>query len=178
MKTIACILSVLFIVLLFYGTGSVQCHFIDIQKDPQNTFTAFTSTIWTQTTQADFETGSIKFVDTTTVPGDVILDTAGKKYRSTGNLRSNVLNMGSTGKKIDLLCWDATLPPSTTITFQFRASDTEFDVTSGVPEWIDVGTNPVITNLPNGQYVQWRAYLETSNVTVTPTLHEVQIWYH
>ena len=144
-----------------------------------NTFTAFTSIIWNQTTQADFTAGSNTNVDLTAVPGDVLLGKTSGHYRASGNLRSQVLNTGKKGTVVDLLTWNVTLPASTSITFSVRASDTSFSATAGSPAWINVGSaSPVSAGLPKGQYVQWRANLATSNNSVTPALHDVQIWYH
>jgi hypothetical protein len=159
--------------------GSLQCNVQDRQTATSNTFTAFASTVWTQTTRADFELGLLTNVDTSTISGDVILGTTGGHYRSSGNLRSLVLNTGRPGTKIDLLYWDATLPASTSITFYVRASDTAFTASSGSPAWINAGsTSPVSTGLPQGRYIQWRANLATTNNQRTPDLKEVQVWYH
>jgi hypothetical protein len=178
-RIIACFLTAAAILIIIYSIGSAQCNLQDRQTAASNTFTAFTSTIWTQTTRADFELGSPTRVDTATIPNDVILAKNGANYRASGNLRSQVLNTGRQGSKMDLLMWNVTLPASTTITFAVRASNTSFGVTSTSPAWINVGsTSPVSTGLPKGQYMQWRATLETTNNQRTPDLKDVQIWYH
>lgn len=177
-RKIICIFSITAIAIILLGTDTLQCYFQDTVEVSDITFMAFSSTVGVHTTQGDFEQGDLTFVDTKTVPGDVLLAKTGKRYRATGNIRSPVLNTGSTNTTIDLLYWDADLPPSTTITFYYRASDIPFSATSYTPTWINVGTDPPVSALPQGQYVQWRAYLQTSNYSVTPVLHEVQIWYH
>jgi hypothetical protein len=179
MKKIACIMSTVAVLVIIYGAGSIQGYFQDTARATSNTFTAYSSTIWTQTTRADFNAGSKTNVNVDTIPGDVILGTNAGHYRLNGNLRSQVFNTGRQGSKIDLLYWDAILPPQTTITFYVRASNTSFTMTAGSPAWINVGTmSPVSAGLPKGQYIQWRANLATSNNAVTPDLKEVQVWYH
>jgi hypothetical protein len=165
--------------MIISSIGSLQCNVQDRQTATSNTFTAFASTIWTQTTRADFELGALNNVNTATIPGDVILGTTSGHYRTSGNLRSQVLNTGSPLTKFDLLVWSVSLPTSTSITFYVRASNTSFSPTSGSPAWINVGsTSPVSAGLPKGQYIQWRANLATTNTARTPALHDVQVWYH
>jgi hypothetical protein len=179
MKIMACFLLIAAIIIIIYSVGSLQCTVQDRQIAASNTFTAFASTIWTQTTQADFNLGSLTQVDTTTIPNDVILAKNGNNYRGSGNLRSQVLNTGRQGSTMDLLIWNVTLPASTSISFDVRASNTSFSATSGSPAWVAVGsTSPVSAGLPKGQYMQWRANLATSNNARTPDLTDVQIWYH
>lgn len=179
MKTITYIMVVIAILVLIYGTGSIEGKYQDTKKATGNTFSAFSSTIWTQTTQADFNLGSLTRVDITTISGDVILAKSGNNYRATGNLRSQVLNTGRQGSTWDLFTWNVTLPTSTSITFDVRASNTQFSATAGSPAWVSVGsTSPVSTSLPKGQYMQWRANLATSNNQRTPDLQDIQIWYH
>ena len=48
-------------------------HFIDKEFTASNTFTSWTSRLWTQTYQSDFESGVPYQVDTTSSPGDVRL---------------------------------------------------------------------------------------------------------
>jgi hypothetical protein len=179
MRTIACILSLAAVLIIIYGAGSTQCNFRDTATATGNTFAAFASATWTQTTRADFNAGLKSNVDTDTVPGDILLDRTGNHYRTSGNLRSQVLNTGSHGTTPDMLSWDANVPSSTTITFYVRASDERFDANDDSPKWINVGTtSPVSAGLPGGQYIQWRANLATSNNQRTPDLKEVQVLYH
>jgi hypothetical protein len=179
MRTVACTLLLAAILIIIYGAGSIQCNFRDTASATGNTFAAFASTVWTQTTRADFNAGPKSNVDTDTTPGDVLLERNGNHYRTSGNLRSQVLNTGREGTTLDLLLWKANVPSSTTLTFFVRASDKPFDAKDDSPKWINVGTtSPVSTGLPEGQYIQWRANLATSNNQRTPDLNEVQVWYH
>lgn len=99
------------------------------------------------------------------------------RYFSSGTIASQVLDTGITGDEWNALFWDETVPGATGITFEARASDTLSD---GFPDtsWVPVGGSPVISGLPSGQYMQWRATLTTSDAAETPTLHEVRVYHY
>jgi hypothetical protein len=100
-------------------------------------------------------------------------------YVSSGTIASQVLDTGIAGARWAALFWDETLPSSTDITFEVRASDTAFTKDAATPSWTLVGgTSPVTSGLPSGGYMQWRATLTTSDTSKTPTLHEVIIDYY
>jgi hypothetical protein len=97
---------------------------------------------------------------------------------SSGTIASQVLDTGNAGARWDGLFWDAELPDDTNITFEVRASDTEFLKDAATPEWTSVGgSSPVTSGLPSGRYKQWQATLTTSDTSKTPTLHEVRVYY-
>ena len=98
-----------------------------------------------------------------------------KTYVSTGTIASQVLDSEATGARWDALFWDETLESGTGITFEVRASDTEFLKDAGSPSWIPVGETSPITS---GQYMQWQATLTTSDTSQTPTLREVRVYYY
>jgi hypothetical protein len=98
---------------------------------------------------------------------------------SLGTIASQVRNTGVAGARWDALFWDETLESSTNITFHVRASDTSFAKDASSPSWTLVGdTSPVTSDLPSGQYMQWRATLTTSDTSKTPTLHEVRVYHY
>ena len=100
-------------------------------------------------------------------------------YVSPGTVASQVLNTGIPGAVWDGLFWDETLASSTDITFEVRASDTSFNAGDANPPWNAAGgTSPVISGLPSGRYIQWRATLTTTNAANTPTLQEVRVYYY
>ena len=103
-----------------------------------------------------------------------------KVYVSSGTLASQVRDTGITGAKWDALSWSETLPASTDITFEVRASDTQFDKSGDTPSWTGLGVadSPIESGLPRGQYMQWRTTLTTSDASKTPNLHEVTITYY
>jgi hypothetical protein len=102
------------------------------------------------------------------------------RYVSPGTIASRVLDTGVSGARWDALFWDETLPSNTDITFEVRASDTLFAKNATTPNWIDLGlaNSPITSGLPSGQYKQWRATLNTSDTSETPTLHEVRVWHY
>ena len=81
------------VVLLASNVGVTYSSFIGTESSSGNMFTAFTSTLWTQTTQVDFNAGILNNVDTSSSPGDVKISTATSysPSSSTGNW-SNGLN--------------------------------------------------------------------------------------
>jgi hypothetical protein len=100
-------------------------------------------------------------------------------YVSSGTIASQVFDTGIAGAKWDALFWNETLPSSTDITFEVRASDTSFAKNATTPSWTFVGgTSPVTSGLTSGRYLQWRATLTTSDTSKTPTLQEVTIDYY
>ena len=100
------------------------------------------------------------------------------KYVTSGTVASQVLDAGIPGAVWDGLFWDETLESNTDITFEVRASDTLFNAGDANPPWNDVGgTSPVVSGLPSGRYIQWRAVLATSDEFNTPTLSEVRLYY-
>jgi hypothetical protein len=100
-------------------------------------------------------------------------------YYSSGTLASQVLDTGASGTTWNMVFWDEALPSNTNITFEVRASDTLFAKDAVTPSWNAVGgTSPVMSGLPSGRYLQWRATLTTSDTANTPTLHEVRVYYY
>lgn len=179
MKILTCFLSLLFVLIIVYGLGTLVCSYQNNAVVSSNTFGAFTSTTWLQTTQADFKLGSRSQVDISTIPGDVLLSKNGNHYRTPGTMTSQVMDTGRAGTIIDLLVWSRVLPASTSITFEIRASDTKFNSNDKLIPWKSVGgTSPVSAGLPTGRYVQWRATLTATDTSVTPDLQSVEVWYH
>jgi hypothetical protein len=99
-------------------------------------------------------------------------------YVLLGTIASQVWDTGVASARWDALFWDETLETGTNITFEVRAANT---LVGGFPDasWIPVGgTSPVISGLPSGQYMQWRATLTTSDTSKTPTLREVRVYHY
>ena len=98
---------------------------------------------------------------------------------SSGTIASQVHDTGVAGARWDALFWDETLQSNTDITFEVRASDTSFAKDAATPSWTPVGgASPVTSGLPSGRYMQWRATLSTSDISKTPTLHEVRVYHY
>jgi len=67
------LLASLGVILLASSVGVTTASFVDLEISSGNTFEAWTSILWRQTTQADFEAGVLNNVDTSSSPGDVKL---------------------------------------------------------------------------------------------------------
>ena len=152
---------------------------LDIETASANSFQGWSASLWTQTSQADFEGGVLIQVDTTSSPNDVMLDTETSEYYTSGTLASQVLDTGASSATWNMLFWDETLMSNTDITFEARASDTPFNAGDATPSWNSAGdTSPIMSGLPSGRYKQWRATLTTSDTANTSTLHEVRLYYY
>ncbi|UCH42829.1 MAG: hypothetical protein JSW16_08500, partial [Dehalococcoidales bacterium] len=70
------LLIVLIIIGLIAGRSALgtTSYFGDSNQNTGNTFEAWVSNIWVQTTQADFEAGVPNNVDTSSSPGDIMLE--------------------------------------------------------------------------------------------------------
>ena len=100
-------------------------------------------------------------------------------YYTSGTVASQVQDTGIAGAAWDGLFWDETLTSNTDITFEVRASDASFNAGDANPPWNAAGgTSPVVSGLPSGRYMQWRATLTTTNTANTPTLQEVRVYYY
>jgi hypothetical protein len=64
------LLASLAVVLLASSVGVTAGSFIDLESSSGNTFQAWASNLWRQTTQADFDAGVLTNVATTSSPGD------------------------------------------------------------------------------------------------------------
>lgn len=156
-------------------------NFFDQEMASGNTLTAWTSSLWTQTAQADFQAGITgSGTDVNTSPDNVMLASpGGGDYAMSGNFSSQVFDAGSAGVKMDALCWDSSIPAGTGIVFYIRTSDASFAADDPSLAWTYVGTaSPAVPGLPGGRYVQWLSSLLTTDETLTPVLHEVRLWYY
>jgi hypothetical protein len=100
-------------------------------------------------------------------------------YGPGGTVSSGVLDTGVNGTKWNALCWSKTLPSNTSITFEARASNTVFAKNAVSPSWVAVGgASPVVSGLPSGRYMQWRATLATTDPSATPTLQEARVYFY
>ena len=61
------------LVLMISSVGTTSGSFIDQESPTGNSFQSWSSRLWTQTTQADFNLGVLNNVDTSTSSGDVLL---------------------------------------------------------------------------------------------------------
>ena len=105
-------------------------------------------------------------------------------FESSGTLESSGFDTGSPSS-FTTLTWNATTPAATSVKFQIRSSSTQAGLASST--WYGpTGTGDfyttsgtTINSIHNGdQWVQYRAILETSDTSVTPTLHDLTINYY
>ena len=89
MKTTTIGIIVLTLVVISLSTfGTTHAHFTSRQVTGPHLISTWQSYFWTQTTQADYQTGTLENVDTISSPGDVKLvwrNTAPTIYAPLGN---------------------------------------------------------------------------------------------
>ena len=73
-KSILSIVSTGIILLLVLNSGFTNCLYLDVESSSGNSFGAWTSTLWKQTTEADFSAGFLNDVNVSTSLGDAIID--------------------------------------------------------------------------------------------------------
>ncbi|MCD4821903.1 MAG: DUF2341 domain-containing protein [Methanococcoides sp.] len=73
-KPILSILSIGIILLLAMNSGFTNCLYVDVESSSGNSFGAWTSLLWKQTTEADFSAGDLTDVDVSSNSGDVIME--------------------------------------------------------------------------------------------------------
>ena len=82
--------ALLAISLFTNSVGTTRSSFVDQVNSNNNSFQAWTSNIWQQTTLADFEAGVLQGVDTTTNPGSVKLAAIIGWYDTDWNYRKKI----------------------------------------------------------------------------------------
>ena len=78
------------------GTDAVA-RFTDSVQNANNSFQAWVSNLWTQTTQADFNAGVLVGVDTSSSPGDVKLASTSNWYNSNWQYRKSHVIQSAAG---------------------------------------------------------------------------------
>jgi hypothetical protein len=150
----------------------------DVSSSSGNVATAWTSWLWSQTNRSQMDAGLLSNVETATSPGNVKLAMLASDFYTSGTISSQIFDSEEIGTRWDALIWDEVLVPNTGITFQVRASDTPFAKDASSPSWSTAyGSSPVQSGMPSGRYMQWRATLTTSDVSSTPTINEVRVYY-
>jgi hypothetical protein len=102
-------------------------------------------------------------------------DTYSQYFRE-GLYWSNVYDTGSENTKIDLVSYTVITPPATSVSFEYRLSNSSFSILSDQPpNWISLPTNNY-TPSQRGRYIQYRAKLAGGGSN-TPTFKEMYIAY-
>jgi len=126
-----------------------------------------TISYWTDTSDADFNAGTLSNVNVTGGSVTLATQTPGHYY-TYGSLTSKVYEGGSSmdwGK----LLWSATTHPSDSIILYTRTSQNNITWS----DWVQGSYNGEIQN--SSRYIQYRAVFATSDDTKTPTLEDVTI---
>jgi len=91
----------------------------------------------------------------------------------TSGTMSGVLDASSAGVRWNRLTAEANAPDGTSIRYALRTAD---DMASlGAADWIEVTPGALPGLLEAGRYVEWRVTMQTADVTVTPTLHRLEL---
>jgi len=84
------LLASLGVILLASSVGGTMASFFDQESSSNNTFEAWASTVWVQTTESDFNAGVLNNVDTSSSPGDVKLATTYNWYDTNWEYRRKI----------------------------------------------------------------------------------------
>jgi len=131
----------------------------------------------TQTTEANFSSGTNNNTNTTAQSGDIIINKQNSTdYYPYGIFTSSAINLiASDNMNITYINFSTATPNNTNITLQTRTSATEAGLTNA--SWSSVYINNSLVESEDYQYIQYRANLSTTNTLVTPTLHDISISY-
>lgn len=113
---------------------------------------------------------------------DIYFKTYVENYATSGTLESQVFDSNSSLTKWKKIFWDANIFDGTSVKFQIATnndgttwnfkgpdgSDSTYYTTSGSDIW---------NGHDNTRYIKFKAFLETSNISITPILKEVIIFY-
>jgi hypothetical protein len=74
-----------------FSVGTTESNFTNQEQTIDNSYGAWTSILWTQTTQSDFEAGTLTNVSPTISPGDVTLASPSDWYDSDWSYRRKII---------------------------------------------------------------------------------------
>jgi hypothetical protein len=97
-------------------------------------------------------------------------------YFSSGELISSVFNSTFTPADWRLIRWNADIPTGTSsLTIQTRTGNTS--TPDGTWSSFTNQSNDTDVTSPNSKYIQYKAILTTADVSKTPVLYDITIWY-
>jgi len=146
------LLASLGVILLASSVGGTMASFVDQESSSNNTFEAWASTVWVQTSQTDFEAGVLDNVDTSTSPGNVTLETRGDWYDGTWEYRKpiNITNSGSALTNYQVKVTINTQQLISAGKMESDGDDIRFTTSNGITEidyWIESGINTATTEI-------------------------------
>jgi len=167
------IISCLTLLAILGQVAGTWAFYADTRVSIDNKATAWQSSLWKQTNRSEFSAGISSDIDIT-APGDLQIAAS----MNSGIFTSQVFDTEGSGTRWDALVWDETVAAGTDILFEVRASDSPFQKDAASPFWSTshYDSSPIQSGLPSGQYLQWRATLNTENAS-TPALSEVRVYY-
>lgn len=134
---------------------------------------------WTDNLYSDFITGT---TTNTSVLGIGSITLTGPSYNTNGIYTSKSLDTGFTAN-YTIIAWTSITPAGTTLSFQVRAADSIAALNAAAFSGPDGSTDDYYTisgatlneTVNENQYIQYRAYLSTTDNAKTPELQEVTI---
>ncbi|WP_169333497.1 DNRLRE domain-containing protein [Coprothermobacter platensis] len=100
-------------------------------------------------------------------------------YTSNGAYYSPVFDTFYNGSRTDAIFWDISLPEGTNVVMEMKSSNELFLKDDNILTWTTIDTlTGCSSSLPAGRYKQWRVILVTSNMSQTPIVREVRVYYH
>lgn len=119
-KIIASIIGIAVVVVLIVAAGT-YAFLSDTEISTGNQGTAWTSSLWTQTSQADFNAGVLNNADTSSSPGNVTIPSTGTSYVASGSAVGNWTNPANGYTSNNAY---ATYTPSATVTTKGPTANT------------------------------------------------------
>jgi len=103
-------------------------------------------------------------------------------YLSPGSFISSAIDTGQVSPDYTTFDWNATVPSGTEIKFRLRTADTEGGLSSatwygptGTGDYYTSSGQSINSTIDGKRYIQYQAYLSTTDNTKTPTLNDITI---
>jgi hypothetical protein len=141
-------------------------------------YTLYDIVDWTENLYTDFSGGTASNAE---VLGEGTVQLTGAPYVN-GTFTSQIINTGYTSN-FTTLSWTSVSPVNTAISFQLRAENSSAALVAGTftgPDgtsgtYYTVSGAAINSMISNNTYIQYKAFLNTSDDTKTPELHSVTI---
>jgi len=97
------------------------------------------------------------------------------EYKESGEIESNVIDLGSKGIKLIKAFWESIEENGTAIRVYYRCSNIYFQEKNEKIEWIQLKNNIVNETISKGRFFQWKAKLYGTEGKYTPYLLSLNI---